>query len=107
MAMWVFSLLTFKVLPLAAAGFLAEIISESDPSLLLSRTVALPRFPFFAACFFGKFASELSSSVEPLDEAGFFAAVGFFVAAAVLLALAGCFLVDLPGTASSEGSFAC
>ena len=103
--MWVFSLLTFKVLPLAAAGFLAEIISESDSSLLLSNTVALPRFPFFAACF-GKFVSELSSSVEPLDEAGFFVAAGFFAAAAALLALAGCFLVDLPGSAS-EGPFAC
>ena len=90
--------LTFKVLPLAAVGFLVEIISESDSSLLLSSTVAFPRFPFFVACFFGKTASGLSSSVEPLDEAGFFVAAGFFAAAAVLLALAGCFFVDLPGT---------
>ena len=92
-------------MPLAAAGFLAESTSESDSSLLLSNTVIFPRFPFFAACF-GKFVSEFSSSVEPLDEAGFFVAAGFFAVAAVLLALAGCFFVDLPGTAS-EGSFAC
>ena len=84
-----------------------EIISKSDSSLLLSNNVALPRFPFFAACFIGKLPSGLSSPVEPLDEAGFFVAVGFFAAAAVFLALAGCFLVDLPGTASCEDCFAC
>lgn len=99
--------LTFKVLPLAAAGFLVEIISESDSSLLLSSTVAFPRFPFFAACFFGKFASWLSSSVGLLDEAGFFVVAGFFAAAAELLAFADCFFVALPSTASSEGSFPC
>lgn len=104
--MQVFSLLTFKVFPLAAAGFLSGIISESDSSLLLSNTVTLLRFPFFAAFFFSKFASGLSSSVEPLDDTGFFVA-GFFAAVTVLLALAGCFLVDLLGTASSESSFAC
>jgi len=94
-------------LPLAAAGFLAEITSKPDSSLLLSNTVILPRFPFFAACFFGKLPSGLSSSVEPLEEAGFFVAAGFFAAAAVFFALAGCFLENLPGTASSEGSFGC
>ena len=107
LAMQVFSPLTFKVFPLAAAGFLFEITSESDSSLLLSNTAALPRFPFFAAFFFGKIASGLSSSVEPLDDTGFLVVAGFFTAATVLLALAGCFLVALPDTLSSEDSFAC
>ena len=94
-------------MPLAVAGFLEEIISEPDSSLLVSNTVVLPRFPFFAGSFFGKFASGLSSSVEPLHDACFFVAAAFFVAATVLLALAGCFFVDLLGAESSEGSFAC
>ena len=107
LGMQVFSPLTFKVFPFAAAGFLSEITSESDSSLLLSNRAALPRFPFFAAFFFGNIASGLSSPVEPLDDTGFFVVAGFFAAVAVLLALAGCFLVALTGAPSSEDSFAC
>ena len=95
------------VFPLAAAGFFEEAISESESSLLLSRTAIFPRLPFLAVCFFGKSASALSSPVDPFDEVCFFAAADFFAAPAVGLALVGCFFVDVFETVSSEVSFAC
>lgn len=95
-------------MPLAAAGFFEESIAESESSLLLSRITAFARLPFLAGCFFGKSPPVLSSCEDVLDEAAFFVAAGFFaVAAVVLLALAGCFFVGFPDSASSDASFAC
>ena len=78
---------TFKVFPLAAAGFFEGSIAESESLLLVSWTTAFPRLPFSALLFFGKLpASALSSSVHPLDEVAFFVVVAFFAAAVVVLA---------------------